>query len=123
MLEIKKKEGRTGIITDGRKITQLNKIMALELDGYFDEIVISEDYGFEKPSKILFEVFMKDGLSHSFCYIGDNIKKDFITPKKLGWATIGVLDGKNIHKQDIEEYSGEYLPDTFIRDFKEIGII
>jgi putative hydrolase of the HAD superfamily len=123
LLQIKKRHGRIGIITDGRRITQLNKIKALGLEGYIDEIVISEDYGCEKPSKVLFDVFMMSGLDYRYFYIGDNLAKDFVTPKKLGWTTIGVLDSLNIHKQDISEYSDEYLPDIFIKKFDEIGIV
>jgi len=123
LAEIKRRNGRTGIITDGRKITQLNKIKALGLAGYIDNIVISEEYGCEKPSKVLFEVFMKDCRNNRYCYFGDNCSKDFITPKNLGWSTICILDSNNIHKQDLSEYSKDYLPDMFIKRFDEIGII
>lgn len=123
LIEIKNRDGRTGIITDGRRVTQINKIKALGLVEYIDEIVISEDYGCEKPNRLLFEVFMKRDQNTRYFYFGDNCRKDFVTPKKLGWSTIGVLDNNNIHKQDLSAYSDEYLPDMFINKFEEIGII
>lgn len=36
----------------------------------------------------------------SFIYVGDNVKKDFITPNALGWKTICIKDdGRNIHSK------------------------
>jgi putative hydrolase of the HAD superfamily len=121
--EIKKRGGRIGIITDGRSISQRNKIKALGIDSVIDELVISEEFGSEKPSPDLFEYFMVNNPESRFCYFGDNIIKDFISPKKLGWVCIGVLDINNIRKQNIYEFSNEHLPHIFINSFTEIGII
>ncbi len=44
---------KLGMITDGRSITQRNKYRALELDRFIDDndLVISEEFGSEKPSE------------------------------------------------------------------------
>ena len=55
-----------------------------------------------------------------FVYIGDNLRKDFITPNKLGWKTICLLDdGRNIHRQD-SSCPEEYLPNVKIHTLKEL---
>lgn len=111
-----------GMITDGRSITQRNKLLASGLNECFDLIIISEEFGSEKPSMANYTVFHKYNAS-SYYYIGDNIKKDFITPNQLGWTSIGLLDtGENIHKQDLS-LSNEYLPQYFVKDILEIESI
>jgi putative hydrolase of the HAD superfamily len=121
--EIKKKNGKTGIITDGRSITQRNKIQALGLENIIDKLLISGEFGFEKPASVLYESFMDKEVERQYYYLGDNLVKDFVAPKKLGWYCIGILDDKNIRKQNISEFSDEFLPHIFINKFTEIGII
>ena len=91
------------IITDGRSVTQRNKIAALRLNRFFRDadILISEEIGFEKPSEVPFRLLMDRYPDCEFCYIGDNTAKDFIAPNKLGWDTICLKDnGQNIYPQD-----------------------
>lgn len=93
-----------GLITDGRSAQQRNKIAALGLSRWIanEDIVISEEFGSEKPSPANYEYFMKRYPECSdFTYVGDNLQKDFIAPNALGWITVCLLDdGRNVHKQD-----------------------
>ena len=123
LFEIKKRDGKVGIITDGRSVTQRNKIKALGLENLVDKLIISEEFGHEKPASLLYESFMGHDADLQFYYVGDNVCKDFITPKKLAWCCIGVLDKKSIHKQNLSEFANEYLPHFFINKFTEIEII
>ena len=94
-----------GLITDGRSISQRNKIAALGLGRWFDEenIIISEEFGSEKTDERNFRYFMEHYPNCSFTYVGDNPKKDFVIANSLGWMTICLLDdGRNIHKQDFD---------------------
>lgn len=93
-----------GIITDGRSVVQRNKIKALGLSSWIsdDNIIISEEFGSEKPCEANYRFFMDKYPDDEFVYVGDNIMKDFISPNKLGWKTICLLDdGRNIHKQEL----------------------
>ena len=121
--EIKKRNAKIGIITDGRGLTQRNKIKALGISDYIDKLVISEEVGFSKPSPELFNLFSDKDTIRQFYYFADNPAKDFITPKKLSWFCIGVSDKTNIHPQKLYDFSNEYLPHVFIRTFTEIEII
>src|SRR5690606_8714298 len=98
---LKKSNVRMGLITDGRSKQQRNKIEALKLRDYFKDIIISEEFGSEKPNIRNFKYFNDKYLGCQFLYIGDNTAKDFIAPNKLGWLTVCLLDqGNNIHQQN-----------------------
>ncbi|WP_163929917.1 HAD family hydrolase [Paraferrimonas sp. SM1919] len=115
---IKKHAQAVAIITDGREISQRLKIEALGLSDI--ETLVSEGWGETKPGIKRFKYLMAKYPNKHYVYIGDNIKKDFVTPNKLGWQTVGILDsGKNVHSQNIEVETG-FLPNTWIKSFKQL---
>lgn len=114
--------GVLGIITDGRSMTQRNKMEALGLCAYIPEknISISEETGFPKPSSEPFASFMQAYPDSDYYYIGDNPAKDFIAPNQLGWTTVCLLDdGRNIHPQVWSE-NKEYLPHKKVNSILEL---
>lgn len=120
--KLKKNGVKIGLITDGRSRTQRNKLKALEIADMFDEVIISEEFGSEKPDFRNFEYYNTKFSEYTKTYIADNFKKDFITPNTLGWKTIGLLDnGRNTHSQNVD-LPEEYLPQNLIHSFKEIEI-
>ena len=123
-LDMLKKQGcLLTVITDGRSITQRNKLTSLSLLNDFGMVVISEEIGTEKPSQNNFRIVMDNYPDHKYIYIGDNTNKDFISPNKLGWETICLLDdGRNIHSQDFS-LEKEFLPKKCINSLLEIEII
>ncbi len=122
--EIKTKKGKIAIITDGRSVTQRNKLEKLGLLRHIDHLVISEELGTEKPNRQNFEaveLYFKRG---TYFYIADNFKKDFVTPKQLGWKTVALLDnGLNIHCNAHTHSSLEFLPEYYINSFGQFNII
>ncbi len=122
--KIKDKKGIIAIVTDGRKVTQMSKIKALGLNNFIDHIVISEEIGTEKPDEANFKSVEEKFNLDSYFYIADNIKKDFITPKKLGWHTIALMDrGLNIHANAHLHVQTEYLPHNYISSFSELTVL
>ena len=116
---IKKNSSGIAIITDGRSITQRNKIKALGLEDI--PLYISEEYNSEKPHSKRFDIIESNNSSLNYFYVGDNISKDFITPNKMGWTTIGLKDnGSNIHPQIISDSSKEYLPNFWINNIIDL---
>lgn len=106
-----------GLISDGRSSTQRNKIKALGLEDFFDIIIISEEFGSEKPNKANYQAVMyKYPEKKVFYYVADNTAKDFIAPNQLGWRTVCIKDdGRNIHRQDMslpKEYMPQYVVDS-----------
>ena len=119
--ELKKRGFVLGLITDGRRVSQRNKIVALGLNRWFDDkyVVISEEFGSEKTSEQNFRYFMDLYPNSSYFYIGDNPLKDFCVPNQLRWGTIMLKDdGRNIHKQI--EVSEENMPHATIARFAEL---
>jgi putative hydrolase of the HAD superfamily len=111
------------LITDGRSITQRNKLKALGIESIFNNIIISEEVDSVKPSEINFRMVMNNKNPDNFIYIADNPNKDFITPNKLGWTSICLLDrGHNVHEQNFTN-NLEFNPHFIIKSFDEIQLV
>lgn len=122
LLQHLKTEGNfLGLITDGYAITQRNKLRALQIEELFDLIVISEEFGSEKPAEANYRAFERFN-TDAYFYIGDNTAKDFITPNQLGWTTICLEDaGHNIHVQNFAR-DLIYLPTTRITSLEHLTL-
>lgn len=108
------------IITDGRSISQNNKIEALGIKHLAQNIIISEETGYEKPNLNNFKIIEKIYPQKKLLYIADNTNKDFLAPNILKWDTICLLDnGQNIHKQNFD-LEFKYLPKLKITNLKEL---
>lgn len=115
----KEKGYQLGLLTDGRSITQRNKINAVGIAHYFNTIIISEEFGSSKPDPRNFQVFVDYKITE-YVYIADNPKKDFITPNDMGWTTICLLDsGRNIHRQNFS-LQPRFLPNYTISNLMEL---
>lgn len=111
---------KLGLLTDGRSISQRNKLAAMGISSLFDEILISEEFGSEKPCEDNYLFFQNKFSANDCLYIGDNFSKDFVTPNRLGWKTIGLIDdGRNIHSQ-VGDFGDDFLPQKTIEDFSEV---
>lgn len=98
--EIKSSEAILVLVTDGRSVTQRNKIKALDIEPFFKEIYISEEIGHEKSDGYTFHLINEDYRDHDKVMFGDNPLKDFEWPNNLNWISIGLRDaGQNIHPQ------------------------
>lgn len=89
-----KQHYKLGMITDGYFNTQKNKVKALNIYNNFDFITFSDSFGREhwKPSETPYLNIMDISklVGPNLIYIGDNVQKDFITAKKLGWYTVQI---------------------------------
>ncbi len=123
VLDTLKDKVEFGIITDGRAITQWNKIKALKLECYIpkDHVLISEEVGYSKPDERLYAYFEDKYPGKEYFYIGDNPTKDFVTPNRRGWTSVCLLNsGENIHAQDFEAVGEEYRPNIKLSNFESI---
>lgn len=117
-----------GIITDGREITQKQKVEALELEQWIsmDLVMINEDKKYFKPNHWSFDRMMlkcfENGIDAdaTFYYVGDNTEKDFLAPNQLGWDTVCLENnGNNIHQQSFD-LADAYLPKHIIKSIVEL---
>ena len=96
---------RLGMITNGRGQFQLDNILALEIEGYFEKILISEWEEMAKPDPAIFRKALASlGVSaEEAIYIGDHPKNDIQAAKALGMKTIWKKDRQwNCLDADVE---------------------
>ena len=69
---------KVGIITNGSTQRQKAKIINTNLNRYFDTIIISEEAGFNKPDKRIFELALNklNVQSEDVLFVGDELEKD-----------------------------------------------
>ncbi|GGD10360.1 HAD family hydrolase [Hyunsoonleella pacifica] len=122
LLEFLKSRGvYLGLLTDGRSMQQRNKIKVLKLNRFFSEIIISEEFGSSKPDIKNYLYFMNKFSCDEFWYIGDNVKKDFISPNRLRWNTVRLMDnGVNIHKSKDGNIDQSYFAHYDVENLCEI---
>ncbi|MCQ6278891.1 HAD family hydrolase [Bacillus sp. EB600] len=113
---------KLGLISDGYLISQEKKVNALKIEEQFHSIILTDKLGRKnwKPSPIPYIQASKElNCQHHECiYIGDNVSKDFITAKRLGWKTVHICRENGIYSavNNINEYSAHYQ----IRDLREL---
>ena len=117
---IRQKKIKFVLLTDGRSLSQRLKIEALGLSDF--EVFISEEYNNAiKPAPQRFEVIQDRYLARKFVYVGDNLSKDFLTPNRLNWTTVGIRPrGNAIHKHNVGEFPAEFQPDYWIDNLREM---
>ncbi|MDP4551661.1 HAD-IA family hydrolase [Alkalihalobacillus macyae] len=111
-LDVLKEKGiKTGIITDGYANAQRQKLKAVDANGHFEEIIVTDELGreFWKPHPKAFEI-MKEKFKVEFnemVYVGDNPGKDFYIGSIYPINTVRIDRGgvyknsiylKNIHE-------------------------
>lgn len=108
------------IITDGRSVSQRHKLFSLGLQDI--DALVSEEWEEVKPGRKRFDELEKRYTdAKQFVYVGDNIKKDFVTPNSMGWITIGIRDsGHNVHPQNLSEVETSYLPHIWLDSISDI---
>lgn len=113
---------KLGMITDGYKITQRNKLKVLDIDNYFEYIVVTDELGreFWKPHSKPYEI-IKNKLNldyENMVYVGDNVSKDFVTANKLGMSTVFINREDGVYSNIEIDY--EYLAKYEITSLLEV---
>lgn len=91
--ELKERGATLALVTDGRSVTQRNKIRAAGLQPFIEDknILISGETGQDKSHPYNFVMLMeRNPEAKNFIYVGDNPRKDFLHPRLLGWRTFCV---------------------------------
>ena len=111
---------QVAILTDGRSVSQRLKLNSLGLLQI--PVFISEEWSSRKPDKKMFIGIMNTfPYCSQFCYIGDNITKDFIAPNALNWISICLrANKKNVHFKHTNKVKNEYLPKFWVESLSEI---
>jgi putative hydrolase of the HAD superfamily len=92
---------RLAALTDGPYEAQRQKAAALRLDVWCAPIIYTDRWGRGdwKPSPRGYLVLQDhfDLPGGAFVYIADNPRKDFVTPRVLGWRTVRVRRPEGLH--------------------------
>lgn len=107
------------IVTDGNKLVQKNKVIALGLENRVKSILITHRYGLKhaKPSPYCFFRIceLENVTPDRVLYVGDNPNKDFVGIKPFGFKTIRVLQGAYQYLQKEKDFEAEVQIDSLAR--------
>lgn len=108
--ELKSNNLLLGMITNGYGQFQMDNIMALGIDKYFDVILISEWEGIKKPDTRIFNKALEklNVSANESIFMGDHPKNDVIGAKKVGM--------KGIWKKDFQwdNVDADYIVDDLM---------
>lgn len=100
VLEYLKNKGyRMFLLTNGFTNVQIIKIRESKIEPFFEKMVTSENAGYQKPHKKIFEHALKtvNAKKHESIMIGDDLDNDIGGAKKFGMDTVFFNPGKVLH--------------------------
>lgn len=112
-------EYQLGLITGGKNGRE--KVARLDLNGYFDTVFVSPEYGSSKRNQDIF-IAALDSLAVTATealYVGDRASLDFPQPNRLGMTTVRVQTGRYADTAA----TGEAEPDYTITSFGELPAV
>jgi len=122
LTNLKLKEVKLGLLTNGTIETQKNKVKLLGIEKYFDVIQYARELGKEneKPNPTAYLVILNklDVNPKNAVCIGDNPYTDFWGAKKLGILTVRLLKGEYQKIKLTEEYEAAKTVKT-LQEFYE----
>jgi putative hydrolase of the HAD superfamily len=104
------------VVSDGQSAWALPEMRATGIEGYFDPIVISSDYGFRKPDPRLFQAAL-DGLGlgpDEALFVGNDMYRDVFGAGRLGIKTVFFASNQG------RRYMEGVEPDYIIYRFAEL---
>lgn len=92
LCELRRRGLRLAVITNGKSALQRKKLEMIGLTDLFDEILVSEEAGVEKPDPAIFRVMERRlGLpADELCYVGDNEVNDVKGARAAGWLPVWI---------------------------------
>jgi putative hydrolase of the HAD superfamily len=85
-LEKLRKQAFLALVSNGGSTYQREKLRATGIESFFHSIVISEEVGYSKPQRAIFERALRDvGVpAHEAVMVGDNMEKDILGARIAG---------------------------------------
>jgi putative hydrolase of the HAD superfamily len=128
-LSLATRQGAVGLITDGNHQVQVSKVTALGIGAHFAKIVYTGALGgreFHKPHPLGFELMEEamDVSPNGLVYVGDNPRKDFVTPNLRQWTTVQVRREQGIHdaSQSVPGGEAHHVIDSLAELSEVLGI-
>ncbi len=92
-LETSEKRGYKNVILSNNYPDLTEVLDKLDLTEYFDNIIVSANYGFDKPRKELFDIAKSMYSGEDYIMIGDSISADIVGGNTAGMKTVLVHRG------------------------------
>lgn len=107
---------KMGVVSDGQSAWAMPELRALGIDGYFDPVIVSGDFGYRKPDRRLFQTALSELglLPDQVVFVGNDMYRDVYGAKRLGMKTI--FFSSNQGQKEMEGVN----PDYIIYQFSEI---
>lgn len=98
---------KVGILSNGFKGIQSQKLKSGGLDKYIDLMVLSDDIGVTKPLKEIFDhaLKMRNSVPEQTVMIGDNYDADICGANNAGWKTIFFNRRNTIVENNIADFT------------------
>ncbi len=114
-LEALKGRYKLAILSNGDSKSQHDKIDILPLEGYFDEIFVSGDYGVHKPDPRIFEMLAKElGVKCEECMmIGDVFSTDILGAIRAGMIPVWIVSDETRPAKYYKGYRISRMPQIF----------
>ena len=92
VLDYLRQNYRLGMITNGASESQHKKMEGLGFEAYFDEILVSGDFGIDKPNpEIFLELCKRMGVTPEECvFVGDGLENDIKGSLGVGMKAIWI---------------------------------
>lgn len=111
-----------GLISDGHLTVQQRKVEALGLSKWIEKICLTDQWGrdYWKPHPRSFEHVLKEFSVNpgEACYVGDNLRKDFVAPNLLGMHSACLRTTNGVYA-GVEAPAGG-MPEVFVDDLSEL---
>ncbi|MBQ1346980.1 MAG: HAD family hydrolase [Erysipelotrichaceae bacterium] len=110
VLENLKKKYKLAILSNGDSSSQHNKIKKVNIEGYFDEVIVSGDLGIHKPDARIFDIMAKRlGVKNEECLmIGDVFATDILGAYRANMTPVWVVSDP---LRPAESYKGYRIED------------
>ena len=104
------------VVSDAQSVWAIPEMRALDIEFYFDPIIISGDFGFRKPDKRLFKAALSELrlAPENVIFVGNDMYRDIFGAKQVGMKT--VFFSSNQGRKEMEGVN----PDYIIYQFEEL---
>jgi putative hydrolase of the HAD superfamily len=121
LIYLKSKGYRLAVISNGRTIKQWEKLVRLNLNHFFDEIITSEEVSIEKPNKGIFDEALKkmNVKAENSIMIGNKFDVDVLGGLNAGMD--GILVNSNLPEDKLNEIRKDYPEVVIIDNISELN--
>ena len=90
LLKHVRQSAKVGVVTNGLVNAQIEKLKICQIAGFIDFMVTSEEVGFKKPSKEIFQEAIRRAQAEpsEAVYVGDSWESDIVPSHNVGMKTV-----------------------------------